>query len=73
MLPVSAWCSYQYLVKWGRAAVFAKALCLSALILRIPLIPFVDAPPGQHILGIVRAIGSILTDQAPSLPNYESV
>ena len=73
VLPVSAWCGYQYLTKWGLNSALAKAVCLTALILRIPLIPFVHASHGQHLLGIGRAIRSIVRDESPSLPDYESV
>lgn len=73
VLPVSAWGAYSYLRKWESSARWARIICTSALLLRIPAVLVIRAPKRAHLRGIVASIAAIRGTSAPALPGYDDV
>jgi GT2 family glycosyltransferase len=73
VLPVSAWCGFQYLMKWGTPAPIAAISCAFALVVRLPLITLVSGSRSKHFRGTLRAILAVTRNRRPHLPAFESV
>jgi GT2 family glycosyltransferase len=73
VLPVSAWGAYSYLRKWETSPRWARIICMSALIIRIPAVLVIRAPKRAHLRGIVASIAAVRGTSAPALPGYDDV
>ncbi|MFZ4893075.1 glycosyltransferase family 2 protein [Plantibacter sp. Mn2098] len=73
VLPVSTWSAYQYLRKWYRHPRLSQLICVSALVVRVCLVPMASAPNRAHLRGVWAAIRAIAFNSKPDLPPFESV
>jgi GT2 family glycosyltransferase len=71
IVPVGTWSAYQYLVKWGTPSFVARSLCILALAVRIPLVPFARTNTRDHLAGVGNAAVGLLLSRRPELPRYE--
>lgn len=68
VLPVITWSAFVYLKLIGVRPLLARALCLAALAVRVPLSLAGRADRGKHLRGIRDSARAIVTDRRPSLP-----
>lgn len=68
VLPVISWSALIYLRLIGVRPLAARALCLAALAVRVPLSLAGRANRGKHLRGIRDSAWAIVTDRRPSLP-----
>lgn len=71
-LPVSAWGAYLYLRKWQVGRIGATSVCVTALMVRTAVVPFVGGSTRKHLKGIARAIRAIVSQTPPPLPLFEA-
>jgi hypothetical protein len=71
VFPTVTWSALQYLQKWGLRAPAARALCVVALVLRVPLLPFSRVPVGEHFRAVVSAMGVAVGTRRAALPRFE--
>jgi hypothetical protein len=69
VLPVITWSALVYLRLIGTNPLVARAVCLAALLLRIPLSLAASADHRRHLVGIRRSLAAVLLGRRPSLPS----
>jgi hypothetical protein len=70
VLPCAADSTATYLESLGTRPVVARAACIAALAVRLPLVLVGDLPRREHAAGIRAALRSLATRKRPSLPAY---
>lgn len=70
VLPCAAASTATYLESLGVRPRVARAVCLAALALRLPLVLAAEPPPREHAAGIRRAMSSLVSGARPDLPAY---
>jgi GT2 family glycosyltransferase len=70
VLPCAAASTATYLQSLGVRPGLARAACLAALTVRLPLVVLGDLPRREHAAGIWRAMGALASGARPSLPAY---
>jgi hypothetical protein len=68
VLPVITWSAAVYLELIGVRPFLARALCLAALLVRIPLSLVGSADRGKHLRGIRDSARALLSGRKPTLP-----
>lgn len=73
VLPVMTWSARAYLTKWsGLSRWTITALLVSALLLRLLILPFSTAPVYKHYVGVRTALISLLRSEQPLLPKFDA-
>ncbi len=69
VLPVITRSALVYLRLIGTNPLVARAVCLAALLLRIPLSLAASADRRRHLVGIRRSLATVLLSRRPNLPS----
>ena len=73
VLPCAAYSTAVYLEGLGMGPRQARAACIAALVVRVPLVVVVGGlPRREHLAGVAGALRSFITARRPSLPDYAS-
>jgi GT2 family glycosyltransferase len=70
VLPCAAYSTAAYLEVLGMGPRRARAACVAALMVRVPLVAVGGLPRREHLAGIGGALRSFLDGRRPSLPDY---
>ena len=71
VLPVVTYSGMQYLAKQGVRTVFAKALVILSLAIRLLFVPASRAPKMAHLRGTLTSIRSTFLGTRPTLPAFD--
>lgn len=71
VLPAVAFSARTYLRVTGTRALASDLLVLTALSIRLVLLPFASAVPLEHLRGVMSAMSAVLRRCEPPLPDYD--
>jgi GT2 family glycosyltransferase len=72
VLPVATWSALEYLTKWFGKRTLHRWLLVLALGVRAP-IAAATSQPRRQMRAVANAVRALITDERPSLPEWESV
>lgn len=73
VLPVATWSALEYLDKWYGHRTLHRWLLIFALCVRVPLAVSTSTHPARQLKAVVNAIRTLLTNEQPSLPEWDTV